>query len=120
MPVAEQISSMLNSSPSLNMSSTKVWNKDTCSSFLPCDTHARTHTLHTGAVLRRPGAYGDGEAYLFELGSEHGVPQGGLPLQLAAAVLAQVEQLEHLLQLHHLGRRGSKERGQSERVETSS
>ena len=51
------------------------------------------------------------EAYLFKLGSEHGVAQGGLPLQLAAAVLAQVEQLEHLLQLHHLGTAGGEKKG---------
>lgn len=36
MPVAVRISSTLNSSPSLNISRTSVWNKDTCSSFLPC------------------------------------------------------------------------------------
>lgn len=35
-PVASLISSKVNSSPSLNISSTSVWKSDTCSSFLPC------------------------------------------------------------------------------------
>lgn len=34
-PVASLISSRVNSSPSLNISSTSVWKSDTCSSFLP-------------------------------------------------------------------------------------
>lgn len=38
MPVAVRMSSMLNSSPSLNISNTSVWNSETCSSFLPCRT----------------------------------------------------------------------------------
>lgn len=40
--------------------------------------------------------------YLFELGLEDGVAERRLPLQLPAAVLPQVEELENLLQLHHL------------------
>lgn len=34
-PVASLISSRVNSSPSLNISSTSVWKSDTCNSFLP-------------------------------------------------------------------------------------
>lgn len=40
--------------------------------------------------------------HLLELSLEHRVAQCGLPLQLPAAVLPQVKQLEHLLQFHHL------------------
>lgn len=41
-------------------------------------------------------------SHLLELSLEHRVAQRRLPLQLPAAVLPQVEELEHLLQLHHL------------------
>lgn len=42
------------------------------------------------------------ETNLFELCLQHSVAQCGLPLQLPPAVLSQVEQLEHLLEFHHL------------------
>lgn len=40
--------------------------------------------------------------YLFKLRLQHSVAQCGLPLQLPPTVLAQVEQLKHLLEFYHL------------------
>ena len=48
--------------------------------------------------------FGCGCSYLFpELSLDQAVAEAGLPLQLAATVLAQVEPLELLLKIHHLG-----------------
>lgn len=48
MPVAILISSKLNPSPSLNMSSTSVWNRDTWNSFFP---FKRTETAQKLSVF---------------------------------------------------------------------
>ncbi len=52
MPVASLISSRENSSPSLNISRTNVWNRETCNSFLPCEKKGEGVSLNPVIFLR--------------------------------------------------------------------